>query len=489
MPAPLPVVEPSKMALMIKPVGALCNLDCTYCYYLPTKEVYDGHEHRMNLSTLESIFAGFLPHAGDEVTISWQGGEPTLAGLAFFEKALEFQQKHKRAGQTVNNALQTNGTLLDDAWCMFLRKHAFLIGLSMDGDAGFHDHYRKSNAGKGTHQVVYRALQLMDAHDVQYNLLCVINDRNVKHPLKVWQYLLNLGARWLQFIPCIEWEVDASGQSENRLANYAPPPDAFGEFLCTIFDRWFERHRQRVSVRLFDSVISKLVTNQMPFCILSGACSGQLTIEHNGDVFGCDHFIERRWQLAKVNQPEWRNTHGIDHHPNIGLTIHGNGYRSNDHHGGRDITSIQDIETRYATPAEDSLDSHWFSRSDTQRLGQFAARKQSLPQGCLDCEYRQYCHGGCPKHRPHGGDIPEPTILCRAYKTFYGHTLERMNWLADFIRRGQQPPPCRVNVQAGARSDSQVGRVTSKVYAGTTPGRNSPCPCGSGLKFKKCCGR
>ncbi|MAE62385.1 MAG: hypothetical protein CMJ49_13645, partial [Planctomycetaceae bacterium] len=178
----LNVIQPSSVTLMIKPVGALCNLDCEYCYYLPTKSVYDGHESRMSLATLESIFASYLPVAADEVTICWQGGEPTLAGIGFFEKALEYQDKHKRPSQKIANAIQTNGTLLNDDWCELLRRHGFLVGISIDGPPHFHDHYRRTNGGAGSHDKVAAGLRLLQRHGVEYNILCVLNDRNVGHP-------------------------------------------------------------------------------------------------------------------------------------------------------------------------------------------------------------------------------------------------------------------------------------------------------------------
>jgi uncharacterized protein len=171
--AELPVLQPSSVTLMIKPVGALCNLDCEYCYYLPTKSVYDGREHRMRLDVLESVYAGYLPRAADEVTLCWQGGEPTLAGLDFFRQAMEFQNKHKRPGQTIWNALQTNGTLLNDEWCRLFRENQFLVGISIDGPAQFHDHYRRTNSGGPSHEKVMQGLKLLQKHDVEYNILCV----------------------------------------------------------------------------------------------------------------------------------------------------------------------------------------------------------------------------------------------------------------------------------------------------------------------------
>ncbi|MBI1336305.1 MAG: anaerobic sulfatase maturase [Phycisphaera sp.] len=437
----LPVLSPSQVTLMIKPVGALCNLDCTYCYYLPTKTVYDGHEHKMSLATLESVFAGFLPGAADEVTFAWQGGEPTLAGLDFFKKAIEFQEKYKRPSQKISNALQTNGTLLDDDWCAFLHKHEFLIGLSMDGGKAFHNYYRKTNSGGGSYDQVMRGLKYLRKHKVEHNVLCVLNNHNVKHPRQLWDFMLNVGVKWLQFIPCIEWEKDPE-TGQNKLAPYSPDPHDYGKFLCEVFDIWFARYRGDISVRIFDAVLNKLVLNMMPFCILNGSCHGQMTIEHNGDVYGCDHFVERRWQLSKIGDETFRNPIHLDGSQEAGLTIHGSGYRKNAELEGRDIQAAQDLDERYKPKSRSTtLDPDWLKRSEGQRLGAFAKRKQDLPQKCFDCQWKPFCHGGCPKHRAHGGDVPEPTVLCESYIMFYNHAMLRMQWLAEYLRMGVQPPP------------------------------------------------
>jgi uncharacterized protein len=294
--------------------------------------------------------------------------------------------------------------------------------------------------------------------------------------------MLGIGEDWIQFIPAIEWEVDPARPGRNRLADYSPKPRAYGKFLCEVFDIWFEKHRDRVSIRIFDAVLNKLVHDQMPFCILDGSCHTQMTIEHDGSVFGCDHFIERRWQIGQIGEPGWRNSFDLEGSERVGLTIHGDGYRPNAQLSGRDIFAAQDLEERY-TAAEngDRLDSTWLERVERQRTGAFAARKQKLPDKCLSCQWQRYCYGGCPKHRPAGGDVAETTILCEAYIMFYEHTMERFQWLASFLKRGEQPPPPR---------PAPEPRTARPVMAGASDkvGRNDPCPCGSGKKYKKCCG-
>lgn len=486
----LPVIQPSRVTVMIKPVGALCNLDCTYCYYLPTKTIYDGHEKRMSQATLEDIYASILPRFGNDVTIAWQGGEPTLAGLNFFRKAIEFQEKYKKPGQRISHALQTNGTLLTDEWCAFLKEHEFLIGLSVDGPPRLHDHYRVTNAKNGSSDQVLRGLKLLQKHANDYNILCVLNDHNVKYPDEIMGYLLNMGSRWLQFIPAIEWEADPNNPGRNVLAPYSPKPADYGRFLCRAFDLWFEKYRKRVSVRIFDAVLNKLVLGQMPFCILDGSCHNQLTIEHDGAVFGCDHFVERRWQLAKIGEADWQNKINLDGSESIGLTIHGDGYKKNAELGGLDIHSPEDMEARYSSEGATAVaeregnDDQWFDRVDNERLGSFAVRKQELPDKCKACQWKPFCHGGCPKHREHGGDVPEPTILCESYMMWYEHAMPRMQWLANYLRQGVQPPGPDDEAQQAARPD--LGRAAGPVGK---VGRNEPCPCGSGLKYKNCHGR
>ena len=478
---------------MIKPVGALCNMDCDYCYYLPTKTVYDGHEHRMSLTTLEEVFAGVLPDFDDHVTVAWQGGEPTLAGLDFFRQAIAFQNRYVRPVQQVAHALQTNGTLLDDDWCVFLRENGFLIGLSVDGPPRFHDHYRRTNRRAPSSDDVLNGMRLLQQHGVEYNILCVLNDRNVDHPDEILHYLLNLGSRWVQFIPAVEWVTDGAGG--NALAPYSPDPEAYGRFLCRVFDLWFEKYRKRVSVRIFDAVLNRLVLGEMPFCILDGACHNQLTIEHDGAVFGCDHFVERRWQLARIGEPGWRNAIRVDGAEDVGLTIHGEGYRKLETHAGRNIESAADLGALHgAETAAATLDDGWLGRSDQQRLGQFAQRKQHLPDKCVQCKWKPYCHGGCPKHRSQGGEVPEPTVLCPAYIMFYERAMPRLEWLAGYLRENRQPPDPesapRSRSRRGAAARSAASRRPRETSAAAArPGRNAPCPCGSGLKFKHCHGR
>lgn len=423
---------------MIKPVGALCNLDCTYCYYLPTREgVFDGRQHRMSLRTLEDIFAGGLPQAADHVTVTWQGGEPTLAGLDFFRQAMAFQEKYRRANQRVSNALQTNGTLLDDAWGKFLKEHDFLVGLSVDGPRKFHDHYRVTHKGEASMSQVHRGLRVLQKHGVEFNVLCVLNDRNVHEPDAVLDYLMSLGTDYLQFIPAVEW-VREEGQ-EPRLAEFCPDPEAYGRFMCRVFDLWFEKYCYKLSVRLFDSVLNKLVLGRMTDCVLDKSCHSQLTVEHDGSVFGCDHFVDDRWRLGRIGAEAASDggccgSGGGGASASATLTVKGAAVDGAvDAHPNEPGAVAEVAESQEA-------DGRWMGRLDGGRLNEFAARKTDLPAKCEACQWKKYCYGGCPKHRAHNGDLAEPTVLCAAYMMFYEHAMPRLEWMAGYVKRNMLPP-------------------------------------------------
>lgn len=402
---------------MLKPVGATCNLACDYCYYLPVAESYAAPAKRMSLDMLDNILAGYLPGAADQVTISWQGGEPTLAGLPWFKRMIEIVEKHRRPGQTVSHCLQTNGTLLTDDWGAFLHQHQFLVGLSLDGLSRDHDHYRQDLQHRGTYQGVLAGRAILQKRQVEHNLLVVLNDRNVERPHEVWRNLIALRADWLQFIPAVEWTRDPIADDDTawRTADFSPTGEAYGRFLCHIFDEWFTRHRHRVSVRMFDAILSILAHGRSTECTYSDTCAGQLTLEHDGQVYGCDHFVEPAWKLGQVSPP-------------IPLTRDGQPltHPCRDHGRGED--------------ADAPLDRGWMQRLEASRFEAFGRRKQDLDASCRSCEYRRVCQGGCPKHRPARGDLPGPSVLCDGYRAFFAHALPRLEWLAGHIRRGQIPP-------------------------------------------------
>jgi uncharacterized protein len=409
---------------MVKPVGASCNLRCDYCYYLPVAEGYAAPAKRMPLEVFEDLVAGFLPRAAERVTISWQGGEPTLAGLSWFESAMQIIQRHARRCQVIEHALQTNGTLLNDRWGKFLQEHRVLVGLSLDGRQSDHDRHRSDRRGGDSYLRVMEGLQTLRRYRVEHNILTVLNRDNVEHPDAVWKHLMSLGVNWVQFIPAVEWRADEA-TGEPRLAEFSPPAEAFGRFLCRVFDRWFEHHRHDVSVRLFDVVLSALVHGRATECTLSPSCAGQLTIEHDGAVYGCDHFVEPQWRLGSITRP-------------TPLTIEG-----------------------HAPPERgtDPASAEWWPTLDGERFEAFGRRKLDLGDDCRQCEHLKLCYGGCPKHRPQRGDVPGASVLCAGYRRFFDHALPRLRWVADYVRRGQTPPR---EVPTALRSRDKPRRVVRK---------------------------
>ncbi|MBB6429263.1 radical SAM/SPASM domain-containing protein [Algisphaera agarilytica] len=404
-------LSPRRTTIMLKPVGATCNLACDYCYYLPVAQGYEAPAKRMSLDVLESVLAGYLPEAAAEVSIAWQGGEPTLAGLPWFKKMIELVEKHRRPGQTVNHALQTNGTRLNDDWGAFLHQHQFLVGLSLDGLLRDHDHYRKDRQQRGTYQRVLDGRAILQKHKVEHNLLVVLNDRNVTRPREVWRQLMALRTDWIQFIPAVEWvhDPDATGDHAWKTADFSPPGEAYGRFLIHVFDDWFAHHRHRVSVRMFDAVLSILARGYSTECTLGNTCAGQVTLEHDGSVYGCDHFVEPNWGLGQVSPP-------------VSLTCNGQ--------------KLDPSEPGDAAP----LDTDWMSRLDSPRFETFARRKQEHGAMCRSCDFRRVCNGGCPKHRPVRGSRPAPSALCSGYRMFFAHAMPRLEWLAGYIQRGDIPP-------------------------------------------------
>ena len=383
----------ARASLMLKPVGDRCDLRCTYCYYTSPGNAAPRSPGTMSEATLESVFAGYLPSAPEEVVISWQGGEPTLAGIAFYERAVALQERHRRPGQRIANAIQTNGTRLDDEWARFLARAGFLVGVSVDGPPRHHDGYRRDAAGSGTRARVERGLDHLRRRGVAFNLVCVLHDGNVQHPVELYESLRELGTPWLQFVPAIEWIADGPAAPQGatpaadlpRLAPFAPSPEDYGRFLCRVFDRWLGHHVRTVSVRLFDALLWRRVRGDMPYCVLGSACDAQITIEAGGDVYPCDHFARPEWRLGQVDGADWPE------------------------------------------------------RIDAGARLRFAATKSSLPAECRRCRWRELCGGGCPKHRPATGNGPRPSVLCDAYRTFFDHAMPRLDRLAGELRRGAPP--------------------------------------------------
>ncbi len=445
-----PVVVPEPLShdyhIMVKPIGGICNLQCAYCYYLPTVDMYrsqPGHssDFRMSLETYELFARQYLDRPIEQISFAWQGGEPTLMGTEWFSQAIEIQKKYARAEQVVENSLQTNGTLLDDAWCEFFRKHGFLIGLSVDGPASYHDKYRRTPDGEPSHEKVERGLKLLLKHGVEFNSLVVISQANVRDPDGVYRFLTNHGLRHVQLIPLLEYDRQT----------FEPIPQAitgeqYGQFLCRIFDLWFENNIGSIFVQIIEQTLAAHFGVSPSLCVHMPTCGRALILEHNGDLYACDHF------------PFPTDLRGNIHDQPL----------------------------------------HEMVNSPEQR--EFGRNKQTqLTQMCRECPYLPACNGGCCKHRVVAveGEPHRHNWFCEGYRMFFEHSFEKMAAIATALRRGLPARSVKEQFAGGTwKSDVLVNPTDPRAMtagaartSGSRIDRNGPCPCGSGLKYKKCCGR
>lgn len=429
---------------MTKPVGPICNLGCSYCFYLDKKELYPQTRNwRMNDEVLDAYVRQYIQQQDvPEISFAWQGGEPTLLGIDFFRKVVALQQKYAD-GKRITNALQTNGTLLNDAWCSFLAEHHFLIGVSIDGPRELHDRYRVGRRNEPTFDLVLRGLNLLKTHRVEFNTLTVVNRVNSKHPLEVYSFLKEAGSNFIQFIPLVERRRQAAA---NRLPpGLAKPPNLaaplqeadspvtewsvqarqYGDFLVHIFDAWVRRDVGQVFVQLFDVALGQWMGLGSSLCVFAERCGQALAVEHNGDLYSCDHYVYPQHLLGNIL------THTL--------------YEA--------VTSNQQ-----------------------EKFG--ADKSRALPAVCRRCEFLPACNGECPKHRFCKSSDGEPGLnyLCPAYKRFFGHVAPYMKRMAQLFREGR----------AASDITAEITRDEAREQWANA-NRNDPCPCGSGRKFKKCC--
>jgi len=454
-----PKLAPPAFHLLAKPTGAICNLDCAYCFFLDKELLYPGSKFRMTDQVLEAYIQQLIEsHQTERVTVAWQGGEPTLMGLDFYRRAMGYVEKHARPGMSFEHTLQTNGTLLDDEWCAFFKEHSFLIGISIDGPRELHDVYRVDKGGAPTFDKVIRGLRLLQKHAVDYNILTAVNRVNAAHPLRVYRFLRDeAGTDWMQFIPVVE-RINADGrtlyQQGNTVSERSVLPEQFGRFLSAVFDEWVRNDVGRVYVQTFEAAVRNwmgLASSGM--CVFNETCGLGVALEHNGDLYACDHFVEPDYLLGNI-----QNVHMIEL-----------------------MASEQQVKF-----GQDKLD--------------------TLPQYCLECDVRFACHGECPKNRfceaplgttpqakgrqgrsAEGGlgiETPDGesglNYLCAGFKHFFHHIDYPAKIMAGLIRRGR--PAADV---MGILAQNEV--EWQKTFAQT--GRNEPCPCGSGRKFKQCHGQ
>lgn len=423
--------------IMAKPMGAICNLDCTYCFYLEKENLYPGSNFRMPEQVLEEFIKQKI-EANDTpgVNFAWQGGEPTLLGISYFEKVVELQKKYSN-GKKIENTFQTNGILLDDKWCEFFNRNNFLIGLSIDGPKDLHDKYRVNKGGKPSFDQVVKGIELLKKHEVEFNTLTVVHDYNSRYPLEVYNFLKEIGSGFMQFIPIVERKAasstnvnltlvspDYKGNAE--VTDWSVKSEEYGNFLIKIFDEWVRKDAGKYFVQIFDIALEAWYGQEPGLCVFRETCGDAMAIEHNGDLYSCDHYVYPENKLGNI----------MEEHLSILV-----------------------------------------NKPQQQKFG--VDKLMNLPKYCLDCEVRFVCNGECPKHRftktPDGED--GLNYLCAGYKKFFTYIDPYMKFMANELKHERAP----ANVMKWAK-EKDAGFPNMNV------GRNDFCPCGSGKKFKLCCG-
>ena len=386
--------------VMTKPIGAICNIDCKYCYYLEKKQLYPGTKNfRMTDATLDNYVRQYIEaQSVPDIGFAWQGGEPTLLGVDFFRKAVAMQKKYCPPGKRVTNALQTNGTLLNAEWCDFFRENGFLIGLSIDGPRDLHDYYRVDKGGQPTFDKVMKGLDLLKTHQVEYNTLTVVNRQNSRRPLDVYNFLKHHGSGFMQFIPLVE----RVGEGQSFAAPPDPDPNSngaeeknspitpwsveskqYGEFLCTIFDEWVHNDVGNIFVQLFEVQLAIWMGHPAALCVFAETCGGAMAMEHNGDLYSCDHYVYDKFKLGNIND--------------------------------KPMAELANLPFQ-------------------QKFG--ADKRDALPKFCRECDVRFACNGECPKHRfiqtPDGED--GLNYLCAGYLKFFHHIDPYMKQMGELLK-------------------------------------------------------
>jgi serine-type anaerobic sulfatase-maturating enzyme len=431
---------PRAFHLLAKPTGAVCNLDCSYCFFLSKEMLYPGSRFRMADELLEAYLRQLIEAHSTvpEVQVAWQGGEPTMMGLEFFRRSVELADRYLKPGQKAVYSIQTNGTLIDEEWAAFFKRNEFLVGISIDGPKAMHDTYRVNKGGRGSFDQVIRGLEQLKAAGVEWNALTTVHAANGDHGREVYCFLRDqCGAKFVQFIPIIERVAEASEDGTVPWTSWRDRPlyeqkgevvtgrsvsgEQYGRFLIEVFEEWVRRDVGEVYVQMFDVALANWVGEPPGLCVHSETCGLALALEHTGDLYSCDHFVEPRYKLGNIKQANMLELVSSDKQRQFG---------------------------------QDKLD--------------------TLPQYCLDCDVRFACHGGCPKDRfirtPDGQ--PGLNYLCPGFKAFFHHVDRPMKIMGSLLAQGRAP-----------------SEITS-LYAAEDAkrGRNDPCTCGSGRKWKHCHG-
>jgi uncharacterized protein len=425
---------PPRIHVLAKPTGAACNLACAYCFFLDKELLYPGSRFRMSDEVLEAYIQQLVQaHRTPQVTVAWQGGEPTLMGLEFYRRAIELQKRYARPGMTFENTMQTNGTLLDDEWCRFFKENNYLIGISIDGPGWLHDTYRLDRGGQPTFDRVMKGLRLLQKHGVEHNILVAVNRTNADHPKEVYRFLRDEAkASWIQLIPVIE-RIDDRGrtflQKGTQLSQRSVRPEQWGRFLIRTFDEWVRHDVGQVYVQTFEAAVRNWL--RMPssgMCVFEATCGLGLALEHNGDLYACDHFVEPDYLLGNI-----MTTNMIQM-----------------------VTSEQQ-----------------------RRFG--LAKRDALPRACRECAVVFACHGECPKNRFAMTEDGEPGLnyLCAGWKAFFHRADEPLRTVAMLMRMGR---PASEVMRILAGKEDEWNEALQRVR------RHDPCPCNSGLRFVQCHG-
>jgi len=361
-------------ALLIKPVSARCNLRCKYCfYYGRTSDPYFSElSPKMDYETLSSLVQQYMELSFEDAVFCWQGGEPLLAGIDFFKMVTQLQNKYSRQGQSFTNTIQTNGVLINKRWANFFKENNFLVGISLDGPAELHNHYRLFPSGEGSYKEVIKGIRLLQNLQVNFNILTVVNKANVGQAERIYDFFLSQRFHYLQFIPCVE--VDPKTRN---IASFAITPQEYADFLCRLFNRWFNGGSPEVSITLFENILMAYLGLAPEICIFRNQCQGYLVIEYNGDVYPCDFFVERNWRLGNLLEIPLRK--------------------------------IARSKKRY----------------------QFAEKKELVSQKCQNCRWNFICRNGCPRRRYiQRENFYDVDYFCEAYQKFFIYSEARFKLLA-----------------------------------------------------------
>ena len=386
------ITGPQAFNIMIKPVGSLCNLRCRYCYYLDKADIYGGKEPRMTYEMLETFIREYIA-ANDvpEVLFNWHGGEPLLMGLDFYRKAIQLQEKYA-SGKRIRNALQTNATLVTAEWAAFFRENGFLIGVSLDGPKDVHDCYRASKGGGSTSERVVKGIAELYKAGVDYNIMATVNRKSEGRGLEIYQFLKGAGTRFIQFMPVLEHVKDgrivSPDEEDSQIAPWSVSAEGFGRFLCDIFDYWVRHDVGSVFINQFDSTLAMWCGEQPGTCTFAQTCGGNSVIEHNGDLYPCDHFVYEDYRIGNALENDLRTLMASEKQIRFGID-----------------------------------------------------KRNGLPKKCVTCRWYFACHGECPKHRFNRTDSGEPGLnaLCDGYSMFFSHVAPYMERMKQLLSEGRPP--------------------------------------------------